>query len=362
MRGVVKKQEKLFYQLNLSETVPLDHPLRPIKEMADQILGEMSYLFDTLYSPFGAPSIPPEQLLKALLLQVLYTIRSERQMVEHLHYNLLYKWFLDLGVDESIWDASTFSKNRDRLLAGDIAALFFERVLDLARTHNLLSEDHFTVDGTLIEAWASMKSVRPKDEDPPQDNNGFKPKNPDVDFKGEKRSNETHASTTDPEAKLYRKGPGKETKLGFMGHVLMENRHGLAVSVRLTEASGTAERVTALDMMTTIKSKSKKATLGGDKGYDVAEDVDAFRAINVTPHFAQKKYTTIDARTTRHKGYHMSQKIRKRVEEIFGWLKTIGGERKVKHLGKALVGFGLTLATAVYNLVRIRNIQAAKTV
>jgi transposase len=362
MRGVVQKQEKIFFQLNLSDTVPQGHPLRGIKKIVDNILLEMNCFFDTLYSPMGAPSIPPEQLLKALLLQVLFTIRSERQLVEHLRYNLLYKWFLDLGVDEEVWNASTFSKNRDRLLAGDVAGVFFERVLAVAREKDLLSSEHFTVDGTLIEAWASMKSVRPKAEEPPKDGNSFKPKNPDIDFKGEKRSNETHASTTDPEAKLYRKGNGKETKFGFLGHLLMENRYGLAVSVRLSEANGTAEREAALDMMKRIKPKSRKATLGGDKGYDVAEDLKVWRQINVTPHFAQKKYTTIDARTTRHKGYDTSQKIRKRVEEIFGWLKTIGGERKVKHIGKALVGFGFTLATAAYNLVRIRNIQAAKAV
>jgi transposase len=362
MRGVINQQESLFIQINLSKTVPVDHPLRAIKSLVDPILEEMSPLFDTLYSPLGAPSIPPEQLLKALLLQVLFTIRSERQLVEHLQYNLLYKWFLDLGIQETVWDASTFSKNRDRFLAGEVAQVFFERVLDLARERDLLSKEHFTVDGTLIEAWASMKSVRPKDEDPPQDGNGFKPKNPDVDFKGEKRSNETHASTTDPEARLHRKSAGQETKLCYMGHVLMENRHGLAVSVRLTQASGTAEREAALEMMGQVKPKSKRATLGADKGYDVAEDVTAFRAMNVAPHFAQKKHTTIDARTTRHPGYHLSQKVRKRVEEIFGWLKTIGGERKVKHIGTELVGFGFTLATAAYNLLRIRNIELAKAV
>jgi transposase/IS5 family transposase len=362
MRGVVNKQEQLFVQINLSQTVPVVHPLRGIKALVDPILEEMSPLFDTLYSAFGAPSIPPEQLLKALLLQVLFTIRSERQLVEHLQYNLLYKWFLDLGIQETAWDASTFSKNRDRFLAGEVAQVFFERVLAVARERDLLSAEHFTVDGTLIEAWASMKSVRPKDEEPPQDGNGFKPKNPDVDFRGEKRSNETHASTTDPEAKLHKKSAGQETKLCYMGHVLMENRHGIAISVLLTQASGTAERKAALKMMDKAKPKSKRATLGGDKGYDVAEDVKAFRAINVTPHFARKKYTTLDARTTRHPGYHLSQKIRKRVEEIFGWLKTIGGERKVKHIGTELVGFGFTLATAAYNLLRIRNIQLEKAV
>lgn len=359
---MINQQEPLFVQINLSETVPVDHPLRAIKTLVDSILEEMSPLFDTLYSPLGAPSIPPEQLLKALLLQVLFTIRSERQLVEHLQYNLLYKWFLDLGIQETVWDASTFSKNRDRFLAGEVAQVFFERVLDVARERDLLSDEHFTVDGTLIEAWASMKSVRPKDEEPPQDGNGFKPKNPDVDFKGEKRSNETHASTTDPEAKLHKKSAGQETKLCYMGHVLMENRHGIAVSVRLTQASGTAEREAALEMMDEVKPKSKRATLGGDKGYDVAEDVEAFRAMKVTPHFAQKKYTTIDARTTRHSGYHLSQKVRKRVEEIFGWLKTIAGERKARHLGTKLVGFGFTLATAAYNLLRIRNIELAKAV
>ncbi len=323
----------------------------------------MDSYFNTLYSFFGAPSIPPEQLLKALLLQVLFTIRSERQLVEHIQYNLLYKWFLDMGVDEEVWDASTFSKNRDRFLEGDVASEFFERVLGIAREANLLSDEHFTVDGTLIEAWASMKSVKPKDENDKQNkgsSNGFTPKNPDVDFKGEKRTNATHQSTTDPEAKLHRKGQGKETKLSFMGHVLMENRHGLAVSVRLTQTSGTAEREAAFDLMDKVKPPSKRVTLGGDKGFDVADDIDEWREKKVTPHFAKKKHSKLDGRTTRHTGYAISQRKRKRVEEIFGWEKTIGGMRKVRHIGIQLVGWIFTFTTAAYNLVRIRNVKMAE--
>jgi transposase len=346
----------MFYQINLEERVPQDHPLRTMKELVDRVLGEMDSFFNTLYSDYGAPSIPPEQLLKALLLQILFSIRSERQLVEHLSFNLLYQWFLDLSPDDGIWNASTFSKNRDRLLEGEVATRFFEEVLAIAKERNLLSEEHFSVDGTLIEAWASMKSVKPKDDDP-DDTNGFTSRNPDVDFKGQKRSNETHQSTTDPEARLFKKGKGKETKLCFMGHVLMENRNGLAVATRLTQATGTAEREAAFEMVDEVKAPSKRITLGGDKGFDVADDIGKWREKNVTPHFARKETSRIDERTARHEGYEVSQRKRRRIEEHFGWDKTIGGMRKMRHIGKRLVGWMFTFTTAAYNLTRINNIS-----
>lgn len=355
MRGQIKSQPKIFYQISLEEKVPQGHPLRTMKALVDRVLEEMDSFFNTLYSDYGAPSIPPEQLLKALLLQILFSIRSERQLVEQISFNLLYQWFLELGPDDQIWNASTFSKNRDRLLEGEVATRFFEEVLAIADEKGLLSEDHFSVDGTLIEAWASMKSVKPKN-DKPDDTNGFTSRNPDVDFKGQKRTNETHQSTTDPEAKLYRKSKGKETKLSFMGHVLMENRFGLAVSASVTEANGTAEREAAFEMVEEVKAPSKRITLGGDKGYDVADDIEKWREKNVTPHFARKETSRIDERTARHNGYEVSQRKRRRIEEIFGWEKTVGGMRKVRHIGKRLVGWIFTLTTAAYNLTRINTI------
>jgi transposase len=355
MRGQVKSQPKMFYQLSLEEKIPQDHPLRTMKKLVDGILADMDSFFNTLYSDYGAPSIPPEQLLKALLLQILFSIRSERQLVEQIAFNLLYQWFLDMSPEDAVWNSSTFSKNRDRLLEGEVATRFFEEVLAIAKERNLLSEEHFSVDGTLIEAWASMKSVKPKGDEP-DDTNGFTSRNPDVDFKGQKRTNNTHQSTTDPEARLFKKGKGKETKLCFMGHVLMENRHGLAVSTRLTVATGTAEREAAFGMVEEIKAPSKRITLGGDKGFDVAEDIGKWRDRNVTPHFARKETSRIDERTVRHEGYEVSQRKRRRIEEHFGWDKTVGGMRKVRHIGKRLVGWMFTFTTAAYNLTRINNI------
>lgn len=345
----------MFYRISLEEKVPQDHPLRSMKELVDRVLSDMDSFFNTLYSDYGAPSIPPEQLLKALLLQILFSIRSERQLMEQIAFNLLYQWFLDMSPDDVVWNASTFSKNRDRLLEGEVATRFFEKILAIAKAQNLLSEEHFSVDGTLIEAWASMKSVKPKDDEP-QDRNGFTSRNPDVDFKGQKRTNQTHQSTTDPEARLFKKSKGKETKLCFMGHILMENRHGLAVSTRLTEATGTAEREAAFEMVDEVKAPSKRITLGGDKGFDVADDIEKWRDKKVTPHFARKETSRIDERTARHAGYEVSQRKRRRIEEHFGWNKTVGGMRKVRHIGKRLVGWMFTFTTAAYNLTRINNI------
>jgi transposase len=318
----------------------------------------LSPRFEKLYSNTGRPSIPPEQLLRALLLQALYTVRSERLLMEQLNYNLLYRWFVGLSMDDAIWDPTVFSKNRERLLGGRIVQEFFGQVIEQARSRRLLSDEHFTVDGTLVEAWAGHKSFKPKGSKPgkPPDDPG----NPTVDFTGQKRSNETHSSTTDPDAKLYRKSFGTESKLCYSGHVLMDNRHGLAIDVRLTQATSRSEREAALDMAVALPSL-KRRTLGADKAYDVREFVNLLRVVNITPHVAAKKegYTALDARTTRHPGYLVSQRKRKRVEEIFGWLKTIGMMRKTRYRGKDRVGWMFTLAAAAYNLVRIRNLSAA---
>ena len=290
----------------------------------------------------------------------LYTIRSERQLMEQIQYNMLYRWFVGLGIDEPVWDASSYSHNRDRLLEGEIAGLFFQKVLELAEEGGFTSEEHFSVDGTLLEASASLKSFKAKDgsSKPPDDDD---PGNPTVDFKGEKRSNETHQSTTDPQSRLYRKSKGKEAKLCYMGHVTMENRHGLAVSVRLTQATGTAERESSVEMLCEVRQKSgKRITAAEDKGYDTAEHVKELRKAGITPHVAQKKKgSAIDGRTTRHAGYVVSQRKRKRIEEIFGWLKDIGGLRKLRHRGQILADWLFTFTVSVYNLVRIRKLQAA---
>ena len=358
MRGTDRQQPNMFSYLSPEQRVPEDHPLRPIRVMVDEALEALSPRFEKLYSNTGRPSIPPEQLLRALLLQVLYTVRSERLLMEQLNYNLLYRWFIGLNMDDAIWDPTVFSKNRERLLGGRIVQEFFTQVIEQARSRRLLSDEHFTVDGTLVEAWAGHKSFKPKNSKsskPPDD-----PGNPTVDFKGEKRSNETHSSTTDPDARLYRKSFGTESKLCYSGHVLMDNRHGLALDVRLTEATGRSEREAALDMVVALPGL-KRRTLGADKAYDVKEFVNLLRVVNVTPHVAAKKegYTALDGRTTRHPGYLVSQRKRKRVEEIFGWLKTIGLMRKTRHRGKDRVGWMFTLAAAAYNLVRIRNLSVA---
>jgi transposase len=322
----------------------------------DRVLVELSPDFDRLYATVGRPSVPPEKLLRALLLQVLYTVRSERLLMEQLDYNLLFRWFVGLNMDDRVWDPTTFSKNRERLLRGEIAQRFFAQVL--ADAEQWLSDEHFTVDSTLIEAWASLKSFRPKDEPPaPPDDPG----NPTVNFRGEARRNATHASTTDPQARLYRKGPGREAKLCYMGHVLMENRHGLVVDAQVTQATGTAEREAALQMVEHLP-RAPGVTVGADKAYDSHDFVVALRHREITPHIAQHtsgRGSAIDARTTRHPGYAVSQWKRKRVEEIFGWLKTVGLMHKIRYRGEGRVNWMFVLATAVYNLVRIRNLIEA---
>jgi transposase len=359
MRGDDRKQGAMFSYVSLEQRVPENHPLRSMRTMVDQALVDLSAAFEGLYSRVGRPSIPPEKLLRALLLQVLYTIRSERMLMEQLDYNLLFRWFVGLGMDDSVWVPTVFSKNRDRLLEGDIAKEFLARVLDQASNRRLLSSEHFTVDGTLIEAWAGQKSFRKKEEPgaPPPDDPG----NPTVDFHGEKRSNATHESTTDPEARLFKKGRGREAKLSYMGHVLMENRNGLVVDAELTAATGKAEREAALSMLEQVPG-SAQVTVGADKGYDTKDFVAQTRAIDVTPHVAQNtsgRRSAIDGRTTRHAGYSISQRIRKRVEEVFGWMKTIGLMRKTRHQGVDRVSWMFVFAAAVYNLVRMRNLSQA---
>jgi len=353
MRGDDLQQQAMFSYISPEARVPKDHPLRPIQIMVDNALFDLAPLFKEMYSHTGRPSIPPEQILRALLLQIFYSIRSERMLVEQLEYNLLFRWFVGLSMDDNVWDHSVFSKNRDRLIEHDVATLFFETIRRQAERADLLSNEHFTVDGTLIEAWASMKSFRPKDDQDPPTSGG---RNSEVDFKGEKRKNDTHQSTTDPEARLLKKGKGKEAKLCFMGHALMENRSGLVVDSRLTQATGTAERSAALEMIEDVPG-TKQITLGADRGYDVASFVKDLRQLRATPHVAQKtKGTAIDRRTTRHTGYQTSLKIRKRVEEIFGWMKTTGILRKTRHRGLERVECDFTLAVAAYNLVRMRTL------
>ena len=355
MRGDDRQQAGMWSYLPLEQRVPPDHPLRPIRGMVDGVLAELSPEFGQLYSRVGRPSIAPEKLLRALLLQVLYTVRSERLLMEQLHYNLLFRWFVGLEMDDPVWDATVFTKNRERWLAGDVARVFFDRVLAQARGRGFLSDEHFTVDGTLIEAWASLKSFQRKDASPPPPDD---PGNPTVNFHGERRTNATHASTTDAEAQLFRKGKGQEAKLYYHGHVLMENRHGLAVDGELTPATGVAERTAARTMLARIRGTGR-VTVGADKGYDTADFVADLRRLQVTPHVAQNtsnRSSAIDTRTTRHAGYLVSQQKRKRIQEIFGWLKTVGLLRKTRHRGTARVGWMFVFGLAVYNLVRIRNL------
>jgi transposase len=357
MRGHDTQQAGMFSYLSPEERVPMTHPLRPIRHYVDTALTALSPQVAKLYAHTGRPSIAPEKLLRALLLQVLYSLRSERLLMEELQYNLLFRWFVGLDLDAPVWDVTVFTKNRDRLLAGEVASAFFEQVLAQAKAHSLLSDEHFTVDGTLIEAWAGQKSFKQKTDAapvPPPDDPG----NPSVDFRGERRTNATHASTTDPEARLYKKASGQEAKLCFLGHVLMENRHGLVVNAMVTQATGTAEREAALALVDT-RFPTQRITLGGDKNYDTAAFVEALRVRQVTPHVAQhttRRTSAIDGRTTRHPGYAVSQQKRKRVEEIFGWLKTVGLLRKVKLRGVRRVDWLFTFAAAAYNLVRIRNL------
>jgi transposase len=364
VRGGDERSGELFSYVDLEARVRRDHPLRRIRAIGNEALVALEREFSALYSPMGRPSIPPEKLLRAMLLQAFYSIRSERLLMERLEYDLLFRWFVGIGVDDAAWDHSVFSKNRDRLLEGDIAAKFLAAVLAQPRVKKLLSTDHFSVDGTLIEAWASMKSVKPKDD--PSGGHGESPadgggRNAEADFHGQKRSNDTHASTTDPEARLYRKGKGKETKLCFIGHGLMENRHGLLVDACLTLADGHAERVAALHMIEPRAERAQAITLGADKAYDAEDFVNELRSMRVTPHVAQNtsgRSSAIDGRTTRHGGYAVSQRIRKRIEEAFGWMKTVAGQEKTKFRGRDRVGWAFIFAAAAYNLVRLPKLIA----
>ncbi|MCI0446486.1 IS5 family transposase [bacterium] len=364
MRGTQNRQPSMFSYVSQEDRIPEDHPLRVLRTIVDPILNKLSNRFEKLYADNGRPSIPPEQLLRALLVQILYTIRSERLLMEQLNYNMLFRWFVGLSMDDVVWNHSVFSKNRDRLLAGDIAEEFLSKVLDVARTHGLLSDEHFTVDGTLIEAWAGQKSFKEK-ANPSSNSDTDDSGNPTVNFHGKQRKNQTHQSTTDPEARLFRKGLGKEAKLSFMGHVTMDNRHGLVVATEYTQATGTAEREAALTMAQEIKKRgTRRMTVGADKGYDTQDFVRQMRELEVTPHVAQNdtnRSSAIDRRTTRHVGYTISQRKRKIVEEIFGWLKTIGLMRKTRHKGVERGGWMFTFTNAVFNLIRIKNLIAGIT-
>ena len=356
MRGDDREEQGAMWSyVPMEQRIPVDHPLRVLRPLVDAVLRELSPRFTELYSRVGRPSIAPEKLLRALLLQVLYTIRSERLLMEQLDYNLLFRWFVGLEMDDPVWNATVFTKNRERLLGGEIARAFFDLVVAQARERGLLSDEHFTVDGTLVEAWAGLKSFKRKDAPPaPPDDPG----NPTVNFHGERRRNATHASTTDPEARLARKGNAQEAKLFYTGHVLMENRNGLAVGGCVLAASGYAERAAALELLGAL-DRGNQVTLGADKGYDTRDFVAAVRLLGVTPHVAQNtsnRASAVDGRTTRHAGYAVSQQRRKRVEEIFGWLKTVGLMRKTRHQGTRRVDWMFTFALAAYNLVRIRNL------
>jgi transposase len=354
MRGADEQPGSMFSYVSLEERVPQDHPLRAIRRITARALERLSPRFGALYVNFGRPSIPPEKLLRALLLQALYTIRSERQLMEQLDYNLLFRWFVGLGIDDAVWSPTTFTKNRDRLLGGDIAAAFFDAVLIHADAERLLSDEHFTVDGTLLEAWASQKSFCARDEEPPPAGGG----NPTVNFHGQRRTNATHQSTTDPDARLYKKARGREARLGYLGHVLMEHRSGLIVKTTVTPADGYGERDAALVMLEDVPGR-QRITVAADKGYDTREFVAGLRAMQVTPHLAQHttgRRSAIDARTTRHAGYVISQQKRKLVEQGFGWMKTIGGLRKLRHRGGRLVDWIFTFTAAVYNIVRMRRL------
>ena len=359
MRGADEQPGAMFSYVTLEERVPKDHPLREIRRITDRALERLSPRFGMLYIKFGRPSIAPEKLLRALLLQALYTIRSERQLMEQLDYNLLFRWFVGLGMDDAVWSPTTFTKNRERLLDGDIAAAFFDAILIHADRERLLSNEHFTVDGTLLEAWASHKSFRRRDEEPPTGGGG----NPTVNFHRERRTNETHRSTTDPDARLYKKAQGREARLGYLAHVVMEHRSGLIVKTLVTPATGRAEREAAIAMVADLRGRHR-LTVAGDKGYDTRDFVATLRSMRVTPHLAQYTATAhrgsaVDARTTRHPGYAVSQRKRKLIEQGFGWMKTVGGLRKLRHRGGPLVEWVFTFTAAAYNIVRLRRLLPA---
>ncbi len=363
MRGPDHPQTALFSYLSIEDRIPVDHPLRAIQALVNPILAELSPRFQAMYARLGRPSMPPERLLRALLLQVLYTIRSERQLMEQLDYNLLFRWFVGLNPDDTVWVPTVFTKNRDRLLEGNIAEAFLHAVLKAADARGLLSHEHFTVDGTLLEAWASQKSFRPKDDPTPPPSDGD-PSNPTVNFRREKRSNATHQSATDPDVRLTRKSNGTAALLCHLGSVLMDNRHGLIVATDVRPPSGTAEREAGVEMLTTLEPRARRRTLGADKGYDAPDFVAGVRACGTSPHVsphihARRPTSAIDGRTTRHAGFAISQIERKLVEEGFGWSKTIGGLRKLHHRGREKVGWIFTFTNAAYNLVRMRTLIQA---
>lgn len=354
MRGDDDRAGHLFSYVSPEQRVPNDHPLRVIRAMTDAALRRLSPRFETLYASTGRPSVPPEQLLRALLLQVLYSIRSERLLVEQLQYNLLFRWFVGLDLDGEVWTATTFTKNRERLLDGDIARAFFEDIVAQARERRLLSDEHFTVDGTLLDAWAGQKSFRRTDRgrQAPDD-----PGNPTVNFRGERRSNQTHFSTTDPDSRLFKKAKGHEARLAYLGEVMMENRSGLIVDACVVSATGTGERDAALSLIASLPPR--RITVAADKGYDTRGFVETLRQLDATPHVARKARSALDRRTTRHGGYDISQRVRKRIEEIFGWMKTVGGLQKLHHRGGARVNWQFLFVAAVYNIVRLRTLAAA---
>jgi transposase len=366
MRGENTKQSSMLILMSPETRVPATHPLRSIKKLADAALVRLSPVFDQMYSTNGRPSIPPERLLKSMLLMALYTVRSERLFCEQLDYNLLFRWFLDMNLEEKSFVQETFSKNRERLMKHHVASAFFGLVVEQARGAGLMSDEHFTVDGTLIDAWASLKSFRPKGEKPedrpPPDDKG----NPTVNFHGEKRSNQTHESTTDPEAKLAKKGAGKEAKLSYAQHALIDNRNGLLVELTITQATGPAAREAALEMVHDYLPRGQRITLAGDKGYDTRGFIEGCRELNATPHVAQNIErsggSAIDGRTTRHPGYSVSQRIRKRVEEIFGWIKTVANFRKTRFKGRDRTEHASYLVGAAYNLLRMAKLLTAATV
>lgn len=363
MRGTDHGQTTVFSVISIEDRIPSDHPLRAMLALVNPVLVALSQRFDEMYSTIGRPSIPPERLLRASLLQVLYTIRSERQLMEQLDYNLLFRWFVGLNPDDSIWDPTVFTKNRDRLIEGNIADAFLQEILKLAHAHQLLSHEHFTVDGTLLEAWASHKSFQRKDGTTPPSSD-TDPSNPTVDFRKEKRSNATHESKTDPDARLARKSDNTAAMLSHLGSVVMDNRHGLIVATDVRAPAYEAECEAAVEMIATLEPRVGRRTLGADKGYDRPELVEDVRSCNTTPHVAQNIHATrpesaIDERTTRHPGYEVSQRKRKLVEECFGWCKTIGGLRKLHHRGREKVSWIFTFANAAYNLVRMRTLLAA---
>ena len=361
MRGRTERQAKMLFGVTADDLVPAKHPIRKIRELVDGILDELSPTFAAMYAERGRPSIPPEHLLKGTLLMALYSIRSERQFCERLQYDLLFKCFMDLNLEDPALDASTFSKNRERLLKHDVAGRFMQAVLDEAGRRRLLSEEHFTVDGTLLEAWASLKSFRPRDEQDQPPGGG---RNPERDFRGQPRKNDTHVSTTDAEARLYTKSNGQTAKLCFIAHGLMENRSGLLLDILVTEATGTAEREGAITLLKRRRGVHKRATVAADKAYDTKDFVRQCRELDVTPHVAQhttNRRSAIDGRVTRHEGYAVSQRKRKLVEEVFGWMKTVGAARKLRYVGVAKNQFWMTMEAIAYNLVRMANLQASAT-